>query len=106
GHEAITWHVVAERGDVADTCSLARGGDRRIGGVAAMPFQVMACSVRLQRQLIEFQHGLAHAQQIDRHAIAITWSAAASIAARSPAAIRRSSTSAPPMPTNAAPAAR
>jgi len=48
----------------------------------------------------------AHAQQIDSHGAAITWWAAASIVARSPAAMRRSSTSAPPMPTNAAPAPR
>src|ERR1700712_3264055 len=59
--------------------------------------------IRSGRKLGELQHGFTHAQQIDAHSTA---RAAASIAARSPAAIRASSTRAPPMPTNAAPAAR
>ena len=71
-HGAVAWHVIAERRDVADTGALAGGGDCRIGGVTAMAFQVVARPVRLQRELIEFEHGFAHAQQIDRHAIAST----------------------------------
>ena len=105
-HEAVAGHVVAECGDVADARALPCRGDRGVRGVAAVAFQVMPRAVGLQGKLVELQHRLAHAQQIDRHGAAITWRAAASIAARSPAAMRRSSTSAPPMPTNAAPAAR
>ena len=125
--QRLAGRVVADRGDVADPRPLARRRDGGVRGVAAVALQKQHAPVRLRRQLVELQHRLAHAQQIDRHhapapreptswepapgesapgAPAMTCCAAATIAARSPAAMRRSSTSAPPMPTNAAPAAR
>ena len=102
-HEAVAGHVHAQRGDIANPSALPRRRDGRVGGVATVPFQIMLGPISTSRQLVELQHRLAHAQQVDAHNTAF---AAASIATRSPAAMRFSSTSAPPMPTNAAPAAR
>ncbi len=39
-HETIAGEIAAQRGDVADTRALTGGRDGRVGGVAAVSFQV------------------------------------------------------------------
>ena len=102
--EAVAGGVAPDRGHVGHARALPRRRYGGVGGVAAGAFQVQPASVGADRLLVELQHRLAHADQVDRHgriACAAAW-----MASRSPAAMRRSSTSAPPMPTKAAPAAR
>ena len=107
--EALPGRIRADGGDVAHVRPAARRGYGGVGGVPAMAFKIQRAAIGTRRLAVQLQHRLAHAQQRGRaHAAAIPCaaSAAAMTLARSPAAMARSSTSLPPMPTKAAPAAR
>ncbi len=107
GEKGIARFVAAESGDDADRRSLPGGRDGGVRGISAKSLKIKFSSCAVWGKLGEFEHRLAHAEEGGRaHAAACTAWAAARMAARSPAAIRPSSTRAPPMPTKAAPAAR
>ncbi len=65
--EEIACHVMGDGGDVTDLRPLPRCRDGCVGGVAAMSLQIQHAAIGPRRQLREFQHGLAHAQQVNMH---------------------------------------
>ena len=63
-HKAFARPILAKRGQHPNRSPRTCGSDGGVGGISAMPFQIIAPPIRARLLGVEFQHGFAEAKNI------------------------------------------